>query len=107
LHRRVANDEISADDVPLDSRSQEDPVRIPDSRVLLDHVPGVAGINKTNTKVVSLGRIAISNEPVPTEPVAARAAGQSYAAAGIAGVAISCRNIAVKLVEGPAVHENA
>lgn len=107
MHRGVADDEISADDVSLDSGSQNDPVRIPDSRVLLDYVSGVAGINKTNTKVISLGRIAISNDPVPTEPVAAGAAGQSYAAAGIADIAISCRNIAADLVECTAVDENA
>jgi hypothetical protein len=89
LHSRVTNDEVSADDVSLDSRSQKDTVRIPNNGVLLDHVPGVVGSNKTDTEIVPLGRIAISTEPVPTEPVAAGAASQSYAAAGICEVSIS------------------
>ena len=98
LHGRVANDKVSADDVSLNSRGQKDPIRIPDSRVLLDHVTGVVGINKTDTKVVSLGRISISTEPVPTEPVAAGAAGQSYTAAWTAAISISDRNVVVEFV---------
>jgi hypothetical protein len=75
LHRRVANDEVSADDVPLDSRSQKDPVRIPNNGVLLNHVAGIAGGNKTDAEVVPRGRIAISAKPVRTEPVVASATG--------------------------------
>jgi hypothetical protein len=81
LHRRVSDDEVSADDVSVDSHSQKDTVRIPNDSVLLDHVPGIAGSNKTDAKIVPLGRIAISTEPVPTEPVTACAARQSYTAA--------------------------
>jgi hypothetical protein len=75
LHRRIANDEVSPEDVPLDSRSQEDPVHIPNDGVVLDHVAGVGGSNKTDAEVVRLDQIAISTEPVPTEPVATSAIG--------------------------------
>ena len=101
LHRRVANDEVSADDVSLDSRSQKDTVRIPNNGVLLDHVPGVVGSNQTDAEVVPLSRIAISTEPVPTEPVAAGAALQSYAATGIGSISISHGNVASSFVTKP------
>lgn len=81
--------EVSAEYVSLNSPNQEDAVRIPNDRVLLDHVPGVGRTNKADAEVVPLRHNSISNEPVPTEPVAAGAAGQSYAAAGIGRVSIS------------------
>jgi hypothetical protein len=89
LHRRIASDEVCTDDISLDSRDQKDPIRIPDNRVVLDYVIVRARSDKTYTEVVRLSRVSISTEPVPTEPVAAGAAVQSYAAAGIGEISIS------------------
>lgn len=38
LHWRVANDEVSADDVTPDSRLQKQTIRIPDDCILLNDV---------------------------------------------------------------------
>ena len=89
LYRRVAFKEVSTDDVSLDARSQKDPIRIPDGRVLLDHVAGVGGSDKADAKVAPLSYVAVSTKPVRTEPVAAGASGQSYAATGIVQISIS------------------
>ena len=107
MHRRVADDEVSADDVSLDCRIHKETVRIPGDRVVLNSVVVGAGTLYTDAKVVSLGRIAISTEPVPTEPVAAGAAEHSYAAAGKGGISISHRNIATDLVAGSAADQDA
>jgi hypothetical protein len=102
LHWRVAHDEVSAENVSVDSRSQKYPVRIPDNRVVLDHIPGIAGGHEAYAEVAPLRNDSISTKPVLTDPVAASAAGQSYAAAGIGATSIAHRNVAVDAVVGPA-----
>jgi hypothetical protein len=105
LCRRVADDEVSADDVSLDSRSQKYSIRIPDNGVVLDHIAGIAGSDETDAEIVPR-HVSISTKPVPTEPVAAGAASQSYAAAGIADISIAHCDVAVEAVVGSAAHEN-
>ncbi len=106
LHWRVADDHVSTDDVSRDSRSQKYSIRIPEDGVLLNHVAGIASTDETDAEVVSLLRDSISTKPVPTDPVAAGAASQSYAAAGIACISIAHRKVAVEAVVGPAGDEN-
>ena len=89
LYRRVADDQIATNDVALDTRSHIEAIRIAGDRVALDNIVIRAGTFNTDAEVVALDRIAISTEPVPTEPVAASAARQSYAATGIAEISIS------------------
>ena len=66
-----------------------------------------AGAQQTDAKVSPLTCVAISGEPVRTEPAAAGAAIQSYAATGKGTVSISYRNVAAKVVTGPAPDQNA
>jgi hypothetical protein len=106
LHWRVADDEVSADDVSLDTRSQKYSIRIPDNGVVFDHVAGIGGSDETDAEIVPLRHVSISTKPVPTEPVAAGAASQSYAAAGIADISIAYSNVAIYAVVGPACDEN-
>jgi hypothetical protein len=107
LYRRVADDQIATNDVALDTRSHIEAIRIAGDRVVLDDIVIRAGTFNTDAEVVALGRIAISTEPVPTEPVAARAAKQSYAAARSNGISVAHRNIAADLVRRSAPHKNA
>jgi hypothetical protein len=107
LHRRVSGNDVSMDDVPLDACGEEYPVDIPDDCVVVNYVACIRGIDKTDPEVVSLSHITISTRPVPTEPAAAGAAGQSYAAAGKGRISISHRNVAVNIVVGPAADKNA
>lgn len=107
LHWRVADDHVSTDDVSRDSGSQKYSVRIPENGVLLDHVAGISRADQTDAEVVSLLRDSIPTKPVPTDPVAAGAAGQSYAAAGIACISIAHRKVAAEVMVGPAGEENS
>ena len=107
MHGRVAHDQVSTDDVSRDSRSQKYSVCIPKDGVFLDQVTGIAGGDETDSEVVSLLRDPIPTDPVPTEPVAAGAASESYAAAGITGISIAHRKVAVKAVVGPAGGKNS
>lgn len=107
LHRRIARDEVGTYGISLDSRSHDNAIRIPDNDIVLDYVVIVTGRDKPYAEVVALACVSISTEPVPTEPVAARAAGQSYTAAGVAEIPISYGNIPNKLVVGSADHNNA
>ena len=106
LHWRVADDQVSTDDVSRDPRSQKYSIRVPEDGVVLNHVAGIAGRDETDAEVISLLHDSISTKPVPTDPVAAGAASQSYAAAGIGAISIAHRNITVDVVVGPARDEN-
>ena len=88
FQRRVANHKVSTDDLSLDTRHQNDPDRISHDRVVLDHVTRVCRIHGANTEVTPLGYITISNQPVPTDPVAASAARESYTSTGGTEVSI-------------------
>jgi len=107
LHWSVADDQVSTDGVSGDSRSQKYSIRIPENSVVLNHVAGIAGRDETDAEVVPLLHDSISTKPVPTDPVAAGAASQSYAAAGIAGISIAHSNVTVDVVVGPAGDENS
>jgi hypothetical protein len=102
LYRRVADDQIATNDVALDTRSHIEAIRIAGDRVVLDDIVIRAGTLNADAEVVALSRIAISTEPVPTEPVAAGAAEHSYAAAGSDGISVAHRNVATDLVVGSA-----
>ena len=106
MHRRIANDEVSADSVSLHSRSQKYSVCISNYGIVLDYVARITGRDETNSEIVPLRCVSISNKPVLTDPVAAGAAGQSYASTGIAAVSVADGNIAFEGVIGPAGHEN-
>lgn len=63
----------------MSSHTDHDPVGISAGDVLLSEVvvggwECGAGTEQSNAEVSSLGRVSISDEPVPTEPVAAGAA---------------------------------
>ena len=73
LQGRVADQRVSADNVSLTSRGQNNPVGVPASDVLLNDV-SLGRTEETDAKVTPLGCIAISKKPVPTEPVTAGAA---------------------------------
>jgi len=107
LHWRVTDDQVSTDDVSRDPRRQKYSIRVPENGVVLNHVAGIAGRDETDTEVVPLLQDSISTKPVPTDPVAAGAASQSYAAAGIAGISIAHSNVAVDVVVRPAGDENS
>jgi hypothetical protein len=81
LNRRVAMKNIAPKDVPLHTSYHIQSIRVSENRVLLDQVAGAGCTDQTDSEIVSLSYETISTYPVPTEPVAARAAGQSYASA--------------------------
>lgn len=60
LHRRVARQNVSTNDVSLDWRSQKETARIPNGRVVLNDVVVGASALETDAKVVSLGRVTVS-----------------------------------------------
>ena len=106
LHGGVPGNKVSSDGCPLYARGEIYPVRIPDGRVVLDDVAGNRGIDKPDPEVISLSGIPIPTEPVRTDPVAAGAASQSYAAAGESDISISHRNVAVDVVARSAERNN-
>jgi hypothetical protein len=55
LNGRIADDEVSSKDVPLNSRTHEDPIGVADDRILLDYIVSVTGSGKTDAKITSLG----------------------------------------------------
>src|SRR5207248_5913227 len=87
-------------------RSQQYSICITENGVVLNHVAGIAACDQTDPEVVSLGHIPISTNPVPTEPVAAGAARQSYSATRIGDISVAHRNVSVELVTGPTAHKN-
>jgi hypothetical protein len=89
LHWGVTDDEISAEGVSLDSRSQKYSIRISDHGIVLDQIAGIAGTDETDAEIVPLRHVSISTKPVRTEPVATSAAGQSYASAGTGAISIA------------------
>ena len=98
LHGRVADDNVSPDDVAFDPRDEDDPVRIAKDRVVLYHVAVGASCNQADAEVVTLFCVAVAAQPVLTEPVMAGARGQSYAATRCVRTPIAIRDILYKLV---------
>jgi hypothetical protein len=74
LHRRVRHEQVSANDVSLDYRSQIEAICVANRRILLDNIFIAAGALYSYAKIVALGRVSISTCPVRTEPAAAGAA---------------------------------
>ena len=113
MYRRVADDEVSPDHVSHRSLSHHDPIGIPAGDVVLNEVVrdgdwiGWAGTQQTNAEIPSLSCIAVSDKPVRTEPVAAGAAIESYAAAGSCTIPISHGNVAEKIVTGSTADQDA
>lgn len=105
LHGRIADDSVSTKRVPLNSRSQEDAICIPEDLVVFDCVVGVDGSGKPDSEIVPLSCVSISADPVRTEPVVA-CARQSYAAAGSTEASVCYRDIVLKHV-GVAAQEYA
>ena len=106
MHGRVTNEDVSADDVSIGSRTYHDPVCIAASNVVLNEIifrtgSRCGGTKKAYAKVPPLSRVPVSNKPVRTDPAAASAAEQSYAAAGKRTVAISHGDVVSKIVIGP------
>ena len=106
LQRRVADYQISLNDIPVDSCIHKDPIGVSGDDVVLYDIVGVDRGGQTDAEVKSLGCISISTDPVRTEPVA-YAAGQSYTAAGSGAGSIAYGNIADKLIVGSTADQNA
>ena len=100
LHARVPGDDVLTDDISFDPSVDNDSVCVPDDDVIdEDVVVGCAPeVDETDAEIATLTRVTISTQPVRTEPVAARAARQSYAAASSGGVPVSHRNVRLQLV---------
>ena len=102
LNRRIAGNCVSPEDVSLNPRGQEDPVRVPGNDVVLNYVAGIESGNQADTKIITLRNVTISAKPVRTEPVVASATGKSYASARIDAVPVSLGDIVLKKVVGSA-----
>lgn len=99
LNGRVAHDEVPANQIALRAgRKDDDPVGVPHDDVVDDDVVVHACSHETDAEVVALTSVTISTQPVRTEPVATGGAGESYAAAGGAGVAVSNRDVGLEIV---------
>jgi len=108
LNRGVPGDDVVADEIPLDSGKEKDPIRISYHNVVHDYVVVRARSGETDAEVIAWGCVTISTQPVRTEPVAACAARQSYAAASGGGVPVSHRNVRLQLVVRRRLsHENS
>jgi hypothetical protein len=99
LHPGVTNNDVSTDEVSFDPRDHNDPIRIPDDSILLNHILVAVRCRKTNTKVAGssyvfrVDCVSVSTEPVRTEPVTACAVAESYTAAGSSRIAVSYKDI--------------
>lgn len=105
LHRRIANDEITAEDIAVSSCADHDPVGIAAGNILLSDVVVGSGEYWTGTEqpdaeVSSLRCVSVSYKPVRTEPAAASAAVQSYAAARTRTISVPHGNVAYESVIG-------
>lgn len=80
LYGRVAHDEVAANEIARYAGENNDPVGVPRDDVVDDDV--LVSTENTDAEVEALISVAVSTQPVRTEPVASRGTGQSYAAAG-------------------------
>jgi len=60
LYSRISGDQVRPEKVTLDSRSEENPVRVPDDYVLFDDVSCIDRSWKTDAEVRPLRRKTIS-----------------------------------------------
>ena len=107
LDRRVPGDEVSAHDVSLNAGGQKDPVRIPNNDILLNHIAGIGCGDEADAEVVPLSNVAVSAQPVRTEPVVAGATRQSYTAAGTAAVSVAHGDVVLEQMTGSADNDHA
>jgi len=98
LNGRISRDDVPADQVACHDRGDKDAVGVAGDDVVNDDVLVRPRAHHANAEVVLLSRIAISAQPVRTEPVPACAGAQSYAAARSAGVPIPHGDVAFQLV---------
>jgi len=95
------------EDVSLNAGCQEDPICIADDRVVFKEVACIRRRDKADSKIVPRSRIAVSTEPVRTEPVAAGAAAKSYTATGRGGTSVSYRDVVLQQMAGPTDQDDA
>ena len=108
MNGRISGDEVSPDDVSLNSRDEIDPVHISGNRVVLYQIASTGRRDQTDTEVDTRGQVvAIAADPVRTEPVVAGATGQSYASARIHGMSIADGDVALQQVVRPTSHIKA
>ena len=70
MNGSISGDEVSPDDVSLNSRDEIDPVRISGNRVVLYQIASTGWRDQTDTEVDTRGQVvAIAADPVRTEPV--------------------------------------
>ena len=98
MNGRIADDEVSENDISFDPSDENDPVRVPDDGVVDNNVVVRARRAETDAKVTTLSCISVSTQPVRTDPVTACAARQSYAAAREAAVPVPDGSVPLKLV---------
>ena len=97
LNGRVTHDQIPANLIARNAWRQEDSVCVAHDNVVDDLVVGP--IKHTDAEAhVLVPDVAISTQPVRTEPVAIRGTRQSYAAARGIGVSVSNRNVRLDVV---------
>ena len=97
LNGRVTHDKIPANLIARNAGRQVDPVCVAHDHIVNDDV--VVPVQHSDTETEILGPdVAISTEPVRTEPVATCGTGQSYAAALGVDVSISNRNVRLDVV---------
>ena len=98
--KRCSSFHVASDDVPGHAGSQIDAVGVPQNRVVFDDVVVSAGGDDPDAEVVGLCSEPVSCYPVPTEPVASRGAGQSYASARVGVVPVADRDAVLDVVGG-------
>jgi hypothetical protein len=70
LDGRIPHDDVAGNDVTLGTGDERDAVGIPDNGIADDDVVVCTRRDEPYPEVIALRRVAVSNEPVRTEPVA-------------------------------------
>jgi hypothetical protein len=100
LNGGIAQDAVSENDVAFDASDEHDSVCVAEDDVVDNDVVVGARRAKTDAEVAALSCVTIPTEPVRTEPVATRAARQSYAAARSGGISVAHGSVLLKVVVG-------
>ena len=106
MDRRVADDKVAHDDVPLDAGHEGDSICIANYCVPDDDVIVGTRSDETDAEVVALDCVSVTTEPVRTEPVATGAV-QSYTATRGSDVAIAHRDVPLEIVVRATGHDDA
>jgi len=91
----------------LNAGGQKDPVRIPNNDIFLNHIAGIGCGDQADAEVVPLSNVAVSAQPVRTEPVVAGATRQSYTAAGTTAVSVAHGDVVLEQMTGSADNDHA